>query len=557
MEASSALKFLRLVVWIAPVLAIAWVLLADLMDRTQDGRREPLTPLLLFGCAAVALTLAAAWAVSAAVHKGAEDTVLWPNILAGGACALAGAALVGHIHRRQLESSASAGAPRAQSDAAILAVAIPVSLAGYLISKSGARPDAWLSAAPLGSAAFVSLFVLAARAQRRASPGSALPLRLSGPLEMLAAVCAVVALSMLVGRLLRFDEQLIKHAGDVVAMSLAVGLLLWLPLSVIQRTLAPRCLIFPIGASVIYTSVGAWLFGLVAKANLLGSPVSQCLQVGLAAGIVLALMSTAGLFHRESGYSAQANAIALVVIASALALCLRLLAGFGVAACAGGMVAAVPVWALLTPWRTKSELGAEHAFPASLVWGAGFLACVAALRIWLSLNDATSINIFSSYPLLGMIIGLSLPFVVWSLSAGRNEDAVSPGGTALALFGSVVGWLVVVGAIAGVAVVLREPAVRLFLFGLGASGLAGLAVAGAVREEWTSAPVVSTALLSSLLTVTCARALMDISAEASRPEKVKALAVIFGAVIVFYLLLEIWRTLALRQRTTAIIVEEP
>lgn len=543
-------------VWAAPVVAIAWALLADLLDRGQERTRAPVTPFLVFSAASIVLAGVVAWALNLAVKTGSEGTVLWVNILAGALCAVAGLILIGHIRGRQDAAGESEPGPWASSDSVIIALALPLLLGGYLMSKFTSRPDAWLSAAPLGCTVVVSLFALAARAQRLKTPGAALPLRMSAALELLAAAAAVVALGMLAGRLMRFDGQLVKNAGEVIGMQLAVSLLVWLALSVFQRALLSGSLAVSAAFFVVYSGLTAWLGALSAHAILPVSSVPGCFWVGLGSGVILVLMSTAGLFHRESGYARQAHAIALIVVVSALALCLRMLAGFGAAVCAGGILAAAPAWGLLTPWRARSSPEAGLAFPAPLVWSAGFLACMTALRIWLAVNDAVSVNVYLPYPFLGMVTGLALPFVLWSLSSGGNEDAVAPGGTGLALFGAVVAWLVAIGAIAAVAVVLREPAVRLFLFGLAGSTLAGLAVAGALREEWTSAPVVSTALFASLLTLTGAGAISAISAEAGRIEKVRALAIIFGVLIVFYLALEVWRTLVIRQRTTAIIVEE-
>ena len=147
---------------------------------------------------------------------------------------------------------------------------------------------------------------------------------------------------------------------------------------------------------------------------------------------------------------------------------------------------------------------------------------------------------------LGLAAGIALPFAVWSLLPwGRPEDERP--GPALAIAGAIIALLAIAGTTVGVSVVFREPAVRLFLMGLAASGIAGAIVSWSEQRGWTAAPVTAASLFAALLAVTAAQPLQDFSAEAGRPEKVHALIVISAALIVFYALTEVWRWFAERR----------
>ena len=535
MEASSALKMLRFAAWIVPAAVIVWTLAAGARRSRAGVSRAPAGDFRALAIAAALVTAALAFCLNTRAFNSDPALTLWVNISAGGFIALLGLLLAGHIRRDDPDSAA------AQADTLVAALALAVLFGAYLISKHTARPDAWLPAGALGAAAFAALYALAASLLAR--PGT-VPHRAIKPIELLAAGCAAAALGMLVGKL-HFPD--IRHAGDAVTLWLALALLVWLPLSLVQ-TLAMRESRAAAGARaaagimfVIFALLTAWLGQLAAKVNLLGAPAIQCFWAGLAAGLVAALMHAAGLFR--SAMARQAGAVLVLVVLAASALSLRLLTGFGAAACAAGFLAAIPGWALLSPWNRES---AQDAFPGTLLWAPGFLACFAALRIWLEGAGSMNVPAFAPYNFLGLAAGIALPFAVWSLLPwGRPEDERP--GPALAIAGAIIALLAIAGTTVGVSVVFREPAVRLFLMGLAASGIAGAIVSWSEQRGWTAAPVTAASLFAALLAVTAAQPLQDFSAEAGRPEKVHALIVISAALIVFYALTEVWRWFAERR----------
>jgi hypothetical protein len=358
--------------------------------------------------------------------------------------------------------------------------------------------------------------------------------RLVRPLELLAAACAAVALGMLVGKL---HYPNIRHAGDAVTLWLAIALLVWLPLSIVRRFSSRESAAVSGVLFALFAVLTAWLGSLAAKVNLLEASASQCFWAGLAAGLAAALMHAAGLFR--SAMARQAGAVCLLIVVAASALSMRLLTGFGAVACAAGMLAAIPAWALIAP---GGKDGAEDAFPGTLLWAPGFLACLVALRIWLENAGSMNVPVFAPYSFFGLVIGIALPFAVWSLRP-RGEGT----SRALAIAGAVVALLAVAGATVGVSVVFREPSVRLFLMGLAAAGMAGAIVAWSEGLEWTAAPVTAASLFAALLALTASQPLLDITAEATRPEKVRTIIIISAVLIAAYALTEAWRWLSAKR----------
>ncbi|MEI6914298.1 MAG: hypothetical protein WCL39_04115, partial [Armatimonadota bacterium] len=551
MEVGQSLKFLRIAVWAAPLLALAWALIAGALDKTQQKERQPVAPFVVFTLVALGGVVVLAFALNALLSSTDKSLIIWLNTLVGGAIVMAGIAIIGHF-RRSDESDGAESVPWGQANSAIAAVALAVLLGAYLITKHGARADEWLTAAGMGAAMVAGLFSLAAQSNRPGSQGALLPIRVTLPVELLAAACCAVTLAIVCGRLMSFGEVTLKHAGDSVSIYLAIALLVWVPLSVAQRVMLHSSRVAAVLLAVIYTLLAGWLGHLSSAVNFLPVSASQCLWTGLGAGLILAVIHSGGLFHKVSGYDRQASVIAMIVVVCATAMCLRLLTGFGVIVCAAGVLAAVPAWALLTPWRTRDD-GVSLPFPTPLAWASAFLVGVTAMRVWLSWSDTNRISIDSPYVILGMVIGMGLPFVLWSLIAGSREDTLSPGGTGPSAFGSLIGVVLIVCAIAGVSMVLREPAVRVFLLGLAAANIVGAVVLSGAREDWTSAPVVSLSLLASLMTLTGSQAIATFTQEVARPDKVKALLILFAIALVLYLVLEVWRTLAIRHKTTVII----
>lgn len=537
MEASSALKMLRFAAWIVPAAVIVWTLAAGARRSRGGVSRAPAGDFRALAIAAALVTAALAFCLNTRAFNSDPALTLWVNISAGGFIALLGLLLAGHIRRDDPDSAA------AHADTLVAALALAVLFGAYLISKHTARPDAWLPAGALGAAAFAAFYALAASLVAR--PGT-VPHRAIKPVELLAAGCAAAALGMLVGKL-HFPE--IRHAGDAVTLWLALALLVWLPLSLVQafasrgsRTAAGSRAAAGI-MFVIFALLTAWLGHLAAKVNLLGAPASQCFWAGLAAGLLAALMHAGGLLR--SAMARQAGAVLVLVVLAASALSLRLLTGFGAAACAAGFLAAIPGWALLSPWNSES---AEDAFPGTLLWAPGFLACFAALRIWLEGAGSMNVPAFAPYNFLGLAAGIALPFAVWSvLPWGRPEDERP--GPALAIAGAIIALLAIAGTTVGISVVFREPAVRLFLMGLAASGMAGAIVSWSEQRAWTAAPVTAASLFAALLAVTAAQPLQDLTAEATRPEKVRAIIIISGVLIAAYALTEAWRWFAGRRGT--------
>ena len=227
MEASSALKMLRFAAWIVPAAAIAWTLASGAGRAKGTGGRAPTGALWALAIAAAVVTAVVALCLDAVLGKGDSGVTLWVNIAAGGAIALLGLLVAGHLRRDDPDDGA------AQAGSAVAVLALAVLFGAYLISKHTARPDAWLPAGALGAAAFAALYALAASLLAR--PGT-VPHRAIKPIELLAAGCAAAALGMLVGKL-HFPD--IRHAGDAVTLWLALALLVWLPLSLVQ-TLAMR-----------------------------------------------------------------------------------------------------------------------------------------------------------------------------------------------------------------------------------------------------------------------------------------------------------------------------
>jgi len=525
MEASSALKMLRFAAWIVPAAAIAWTLASGAGRAKGTGGRAPTGALWALAIAAAVVTAVVALCLDAVLGKGDSGVTLWVNIAAGGAIALLGLLVAGHLRRDDPDDGA------AQAGSAVAVLALAVLFGAYLISKHTARPDAWLPAGALGAAAFVAFFAIAAGMARQAGHVQS---RLVRPLELLAAACAAVALGMLVGKL---HYPNIRHAGDAVTLWLAIALLVWLPLSIVRRFSSRESAAVSGVLFALFAVLTAWLGSLAAKVNLLEASASQCFWAGLAAGLAAALMHAAGLFR--SAMARQAGAVCLLIVVAASALSMRLLTGFGAVACAAGMLAAIPAWALIAP---GGKDGAEDAFPGTLLWAPGFLACLVALRIWLENAGSMNVPVFAPYSFFGLVIGIALPFAVWSLRP-RGEGT----SRALAIAGAVVALLAVAGATVGVSVVFREPSVRLFLMGLAAAGMAGAIVAWSEGLEWTAAPVTAASLFAALLALTASQPLLDITAEATRPEKVRTIIIISAVLIAAYALTEAWRWLSAKR----------
>lgn len=531
MEAGSALKMLRLAAWVVPAVSVIWLLAAGYLREKATLSRRPAGAVAWLALAAAVFTGLVAICLNTILYNSDRMLTVWVSVCVGAAVALAALLVTGHLRR----GDAADGAWD-EADAAVAALALGVLFGAYLVPKHTARPEAWLTAAALGAGAFAALFALACGLLRQ-DERSSLCRAVVRPLELVAVACAASALGMLVGKL-HFPD--IRHAGDVVTLWLTIALLVWLPLSLIQRFVRPT------GAAsalflIIFAALTAWLAHLASKVNLLGVSSSQCFWAGLAAGLAAGLMHAAGLFR--SAMARQAVTVSVLLALAAAALSLRLLTGFGIAACAAGMLAAIPGWALLASWQDSKT---DDLFPQTLLWAPGFLICLTALRIWLAQAGSMNVAIFAPYPFLGLCIGIALPFAVWSLLPWSRTEG---GGSSVALsaVGAAVALLAIAGATVAVAVVLREPAARLYLMGLAASGLAGALVSGSQGRDWAGVPVTVASLFAAILSVTVSRPLLDFTAEAGRPEKVRVLIVIFAVLIVLYAISETWRWLVARR----------
>ncbi len=541
MEVSSALSFLRIITWAVPVLTIVWVLLVDILRRSAAGDKSSCSTIAVLITAGVVPVVVTAFGLNALIHRNAPELTLWVNVLLGGFVSLVGLAIAAKISRLPLSGNDTEAAAR-QADTVPVALAMAVLLGAYLIPKHTSRPEDWLAGAALGAALFAGAFSLAARL--RDSSNGVLRAA-SDTLEMLAVGCAVVSLGILIGKQ-HFSPE-IKHAGDILPIYLAIALLVWLPLSLLSQLAFMGKKGFSAAAFVVYAALVAWLCHLTTDVNLLEASASHCFWTGLAAGLAAVLLHSAGLFAPGCEYRRQAGVIALLLGLTSVAMGLRILGGFGVALCAAGMLAAGPGWSLLAPWRLGREETLVYEFPTTITWVTAFMAVLIALRIWLEWEDTMNVALFAPYPFLGLTLGIALPFAVWALAAGNSPERSERPNPWLASACTIFGIIVIAGLVVVVSVIFREPAVRLFLAGLGAAGMAGAVLAASGPKGCACGPVASTGLMAGMLTLTASQALGAISAEAARPDKLRALIIFFVITLVLYCAVEVWRMLSARK----------
>lgn len=538
-ETTAAMNYLRILIWAAPLVGVAWVLVSDLLRRSEVNpeSRGPFS----FAAAAALITAAviaglAQWAI--ARHQ--PGMTVWIQVVIGGGAALAAALLAGHLVRRPFQTG-SIPDVWSQADAAAASLAFPVLLGGYLMLRQTARPDVWLPASALGAAAFAAVFAVAGRSLRSAGACA----RASGTMETFAASCGVIALGILIGRL--HYGFAMKQAGAVTTLWLAVSLAVWFVLVLVQSLAFRASRSMSALWFIIFMAAAAWLGRLAATAAMLGAPEAYCFWAGLAAGGLAALLHSCGAMQPGSPTFLQASTVAAALVIAAAALSLRQLAGFGLVCCAAGMLCALPGWSLLAPWRARDGWAQDGLFPSTITWGAGFLAVGAALRVWLEWEGYTTLPAFAPYPFIGLAIGIALPLVLWNIAAASDDTQAGSGGYGSAAVSALLLPVSVCAIVLMTSVVLREPSVRMFLMGLGAAGLAGSFAAANAGGRWGNAPVVSGGIFAALLTLVTSQALQVWSEEAGRPEKVKVLAAVFVLLVLLYALLEIWRLVAARR----------
>ncbi len=532
MQATGLPVHLTALAWAAPLAALGWSLAAG---RASAGRPvspfRSLLPAAAAAAAAAFLTAAGAqWAVRQGGETGPSGPV-WTQIAIGALAFLLGLAAAAAILRGGGSEDEDGWTG---TDAAVAAVAVPALLGAYLMVRHTARPAEWLSVSPLGAAvvaASAAMFV-------RGMAGPAGAKRTLEALEALAAGCAAVAFGILLGKLHYAGR--FERAGDLTPLFLAASLGIWLVLSVAQRLAFRDSRALSALWGVAYTGFAAWSAWLLAGAVHAESAAASCLWAGLGAGGAAVLLGLSGALDAGSPQSRTARLVSAAAVLGAGALSLRLQTGFGLALCAAGLLAALPLRSLLTPWMSSPS---RRVFPFPVVWGAGYLAAWCALRIWLEWHGAAYIPASSPYVFLGLSAGMALPFILASMAAGQ-EEAPSPAGAAA---GALVLPVTLAAVVLLVSIVLREPSVRLFLLGCGAAGLALPFAAAAMPAIRSAAPVVSGGLAAVCLTLVTSGALQQWSEEATRPGKVRVLAAAFAVLVVCYIVLEALRLKAARE----------
>jgi hypothetical protein len=524
---------LSVLAWMAPLAAVAWSALAGGLSKAQIGSVRSLLPAGLTGAAIAAVTAAARqWAVSGGVETGPSGAV-WTQVAAGAVACLAGLAAAG----LSLPKEGDAGAEgRALAGVPGPALAVPALLGAYLLSKHTARAPEWLAISPLGAAATAAAIVMAVRG----TGGGAALRRIPEALETVAAGCAVAAFGILLGKM-HYAPKL-QRAGDAVVLFLAASLGVWLVLNAVQRLFFPASRGAAALWGIAYCGFSGWFAWLLARAVHTDAQAAWCIWAGLGAGAAVALLCVSGAMEERSPQERTASLAAAAAVLAAAALSLRFQTGFGLALCAAGLLAALPLWSLLTPWMT---LPSRTRFPFPLTWGAGYLSAWCALRIWLEWHGAASVPVSSPYAFLGLSTGLALPFVLASLAGGQEETPSRAG----AAIGAVMLPVATGAILALISIVLREPAVRLFLLGCGAAGLAAPFVLAASPALRSIAPAVSGGLTAVCLALVTAGALQQWSEEATRAGKLRVLVIATAVLAAGYLLAEGRRVAALRRQT--------
>jgi|GEM_PF-1481020 hypothetical protein len=525
-----------LLCWAAPLAALAWTLAAY---RISGARTAPairtLLPAGLAGAVIAALTAAACqWAIGKGAAIGPPGPV-WTQVAIGAFACLVGVVAAGLI--LQKDAGAGTDAWRA-TDAAMTALIIPAMLGAYLLGKHTARPLEWLAVAPLGAAITAASVVMALRGL---GEGDACK-RAQEILEALAAGCATVSFGILLGKMHYAGH--FERAGDVTALFLAACLGIWLALSLSQRLAFPGSRAISALWGLAYTGFALWFAWLLTKAVHADSQAAYCLWAGLGAGATIVLLYISGAMEPSSPQVRTSSLVSAAAILAAAALSLRFQTGFGLALCAAGLMGALGLWSLLTPWMGRAS---GQAFPAWFAWGAGYLAAWCALRIWLEWHGGASIPASSPYVFLGLSIGLALPFVLTSL-AGGQEEAPSRAG---AMLGAVMLPVALGATVLLVSTVLREPSVRLFLLGCGAAGMAAPFVLAAAPAVRSLAPAVSGGLAAVCLTLVTAGALQQWSEEATRAGKVRVLVLVTVILAAGYVMMEGRRLPAVRRRISS------
>lgn len=539
MEYGSALAFARVLCWVIPAAAVLWLVIEDLLQKKSDtrvtGRREHFVAALL----ALVVLAAAAYAVQRWGAAASSGETLWINTLAGGAAALAAILLTGHLLRSyyppadaevadgQLDRTPESAAP-------IAALAMALLLGAYLAMKQTARPDEWLVAAALGAAAVVAVFTAAPARLGREGPT---PCALVA-LEFASVAAALWAITMVVGRL-HYPNDL-KYAGEMGLILAVCGMLVWLPLRILQHLLFRTSSALALTAALLWFAATAGAAWYALNALNLEREAFYCWSSGLITGFLLGILNTTGHDSLRSPYNRHVSAAGVALVLAATALSLRYLAGFGVAMCASGIIASVFAWNLLAPARHRWTFRDSHSI-APLVWSSGFLTIVAGLRIWMEWAGSGRVDIYNPYPFLGLTIGMSAPFFYrfFSPDEARDRDPDMPG----AVLASVLLIAAAAAIIVGVSVILRESAVSLLLVGLGAAGLAG----AVTDRQHLQPPVASWSVFTAMLVLGLSESLLTLSAEAGRPEKVRTLAITMAVLVVVYLLTEGWNVLRSRR----------
>lgn len=523
---SPALMFLRLLVWAAPVAALAWLAFRLFIREKPEagGLAHVQVVPLAFG---VILALIAAFAGQKLMGGASGGQVVWISILAG-ASGPALAALVTPAF------SSTNGASEA-ADRVMVGVAAGALPAAFLVLRHSARAEEWLIAAGIGAAAFGVGWLFS---QHRT------PTATGESVATATAVVCLISISLLLGKQ---SFTAFNRAGDIAAFTLSLGLLAWLAFSVIGRSAIAlgRVAIWVLFASyILVTGALVWFAVPVASVD---SSVAVCILAGLAAGTFAAVFHALGAFREDGAVSRQAAGAVFVLVLTAAALGLRTLLGYGGVLVAVGFLLAIPGWSMLAAVRaTAREAHWEEFSPAILLWPVAFLTVFGVLRAWLTFESARNIAIYQPYPFLALALGIALPFLVRGILLDKEpgEQARFADG----LLQVALGVAMTVSAVVLTSVLFREPAVRLLLLGVASSGLAMAALLGAGGILRAGAEVTVSSLFTGFMALGLSGRLADVSIAAGRTEKMQGIALWLGITLAIYLALELWRWFSGRAR---------
>ena len=300
-----------------------------------------------------------------------------------------------------------------------------------------------------------------------------------------------------------------------------------------------------------------------------------CFGVGLATAMLLMLTSRyRPPFVRAGSPFGNELAIAqtLMLLASAI-LALRWMAGYGIALCAVGLFSSFAiVYAAGSAWAGRragedSEVDlpfiahAASRFVEVVIAGGAFFVAVALLIVFTERAGIrkAGVDITKPYPLIGLIIGASLPLLLKSISqsGGMGLKAGTYDQKALVKLGKwsalrTLGIWLSAGIIPMlVAFFWRLEAVGAFLVGLAAAELfliltLWLAEARCTADECSRLATRSAHVLvvgSGLVTVLFAPPLIELTGTLTRAVKIKSLIAVF-AVVFIWVFIVVWRKIS-------------